>query len=281
MSISIDQAFIKQYEAEVHEAYQQRGSKLRHTVRLKTGIEGKSTTFQKVGKGMAGDKTRHGNVPVMNIDHTPVECILQDKYAGDWVDKLDELKTNIDERQVQVNAGAFALGRGDNKAVYLAARTGLAAGQKVAEGSAGLTKSKILQAFELLNDADVPDDGQRYALVGAHQFNELLNIDEFAKSDYIGTNELPWLAGTQAKRWLNIIWIMHTGLPLSSGTRYCLMYHRTALGLAEGIPGVWTDITWHGDKAAHFVDNVISAGAVRIDSTGIVEIACDDDATIS
>ena len=281
MSISIDQAFIKQYEAEVHEAYQQRGSKLRHTVRLKTGVEGKSTTFQKVGKGTAGQKTRHGNVPVMNIDHTPVECTLEDWYAGDWVDKLDELKTNIDERQVQVNAGAFALGRKIDSLIITAARSGLSSDQKVAEGSAGLTKSKILQAFELLNDADVPDDGQRYAIVGAHQWNELLNITEFKSADYVGASELPWLAGTQAKRWLNMIWIMHTGLPVSSGTRYCLMYHRTALGLAEGITGVWTDITWHGDKAAHFVDNAISAGAVRIDSTGIVEIACDDDAAIS
>jgi Phage capsid protein len=67
--------------------------------------------FQTVGKGSASTKARHGMVPVMNVDHTPVECQLQDFYAGDWVDHLDELKVNIDERQVLANAGAFALGR--------------------------------------------------------------------------------------------------------------------------------------------------------------------------
>ena len=48
---------------------------------------------------------------MMNIDHTPVECFLTDYYAGDWVDQMDELKTNIDERTVITNAGAYALGR--------------------------------------------------------------------------------------------------------------------------------------------------------------------------
>ena len=111
LSTSIDQAFIKQFEEEVHQAYQRMGSKLRNTVRVKNGVRGSSTVFQKVGKGSASTKARHGMVPVMTIDHNPVECQLLDFYAGDWVDRLDELKINIDERQVVANAGAFALGR--------------------------------------------------------------------------------------------------------------------------------------------------------------------------
>jgi hypothetical protein len=50
MSVSIDQAFVKQFESEVHQAYQRMGSKLRNTIRTKNGIKGSSTTFQKVGK---------------------------------------------------------------------------------------------------------------------------------------------------------------------------------------------------------------------------------------
>jgi hypothetical protein len=34
-----------------------------------------------VGKGTASTKARHGKVPVMNIDHQPVEVTLQDYYA--------------------------------------------------------------------------------------------------------------------------------------------------------------------------------------------------------
>ena len=106
MSTSIAQAFVKQFEREVHESYQRMGSKLRNTVRSKNNVQGASTVFQKVGKGAASTKARHGQVPVMNVDHTPVECSLYDFYAGDWVDRLDELKINIDERQIIANAGS-------------------------------------------------------------------------------------------------------------------------------------------------------------------------------
>ena len=111
MSTQVSESFIKQFEAEVHLCYQQNGSKLRNTVRYKNGVKGSSTVFQKVGKGIASQKARHGLVPVMSLDHSPVECELQDYYAGDWVDALDELKLSIDERRVIANSGAYALGR--------------------------------------------------------------------------------------------------------------------------------------------------------------------------
>lgn len=89
ISISIDNAFVKQFEREVFEAYQRMGSKLRTTVRSKSNIKGSSTTFQKVGSGTASTKSTHGMVPVMNLAHTAVEATLYDYYAGDWIDTLD------------------------------------------------------------------------------------------------------------------------------------------------------------------------------------------------
>ena len=53
MSTTIDQAFIRQFEREVHESYQRQGSRLRGTVRVKNDVRGSSTVFQKVGKGTA------------------------------------------------------------------------------------------------------------------------------------------------------------------------------------------------------------------------------------
>ena len=82
MSITVEQSFSKMFESEVHESYQRVGSKLRNTVRSKNNVKGSSTTFQKVGKGSASTKARHGKVPVMNIDHTPIECSLADYSQG-------------------------------------------------------------------------------------------------------------------------------------------------------------------------------------------------------
>lgn len=278
MSTSISTAFVKQYEGDVHAAYQRMSSKCRGSVRLKTGVVGESTTFQKVGKGVAGQKTRHGKVPVMNIDHTNVECTMSDWYAGDWCDKLDELKVKHDERKVTAQAGASALGRKVDDLLFTAARASLGAGQKVAVGSAGLTKTKILTAFDTLNSGDVPDDGERYAFVNSHQWMELLNITEFSNADYVGDRK-PWLGGTDARVWMNTTWVMHTGIPIVSNVAYCLLWHKSSMGWGEG-QDITADITWHGDYAAHFINHMLSGGAVRIDDTGVVEIACDNTTTL-
>jgi hypothetical protein len=102
-----------------------------------------------------------------------------------------------------------------------------------------------------------------------------LQIDEFSNSQYVGPDELPFRA-TQAKRWLGTTWMPHSGLPIDgSNIRSCFWYHKTAIGHASGSE-VHTDITWHGDRAAHFVNNMMSQGAALIDSAGVVEIFCDE-----
>src|SRR3546814_19163980 len=100
MSTSIDQAFVKHFQADVHMAYQRLGSKLRQTVRSKGGIQGSSTVFQRVGAGTASTKSRHGQLPVMNLHHTPVECFLYDYYPLHLVDPLYAIKVQSDALQV-------------------------------------------------------------------------------------------------------------------------------------------------------------------------------------
>ncbi|MBK6896938.1 MAG: hypothetical protein IPH06_10150 [Alphaproteobacteria bacterium] len=274
MSTTLDQAFIKQFEREVHEAYQRQGSKLRNTVRTVGNVNGSSAVFQKVGKGTASTKSTHGMVPVMNLNHTSVEVILQDYYAGDWVDRLDELKTNIDERQVIANAGANALGRKTDELIIAALAT--ASTHTIVDSNIGMTKDKILSAFQTFGANDVPDDGQRYCVVGWKQWSELLKIEEFVNADYIGKDALPFATITQAKMFLGTIFVPHSGLPIdASDIRSCFYYHRTAIGHAAA-SDVKTDITWHGDRAAHFVNNMMSQGAGLIDQSGIVTIKCDE-----
>lgn len=268
MSTTIDAAFVKQFEADVHLSYQQMGTKLRSTIRSKSGVVGASTTFQKVGRGTASTKSRHGMVPVMNLNHEPVECFLADYYAGDWVDSLDELKTNIDERRVVASAGAYALGRKTDDLIIEAMKN---ATQNVGDYTNGLTKDIILSAVELLNTKDVPDDGRRFCVIGVHQWNELMNIDEFVSADYVG--DTPMTGGAEVRRWLGINWVMHNGLPVDGNKRDCFVYHASAIGHACG-QEVKSDISWHGERAAHFVSNNMSQGAALIDGDGIVRIKC-------
>jgi len=275
MSGSIDQAFVKQYQAEVHLAYQRQGSKLRPTVRSKSDIKGASTVFQRVGRGTATSKSRNGVVPVMNLEYSAVECFLADHYAGDWIDKLDDLKTNADELAVLAASGAYALGRKTDEMIIAALDLGTREAVGTLSGQTdndGLTRAKVLLAFEMLGAMEVPDDGQRYAVVGWKQWSELLTLQEFSNAEYIGSDELPW-KGTQAKRWLGATWIPHTGLTLTGTIRSCYFYHKTAIGHGVGAE-ISTDVTWHGDRAAHFVNSMMSQGACLVDDAGIVRMRC-------
>lgn len=274
MSNSIDQAFVKQFQAEVHEAYQRQGSRLRATIRTKADIRGTSTIFQKVGRGTAASKSRNGIVPVMNLDHTNVECFLQDHYAGDWIDRFDELKTNVDERAVVAHAGAFALGRKTDELIIAAmdASPVEAIGTNAGEtDNDGMTRNKVLLAFQALGANDVPDDGGRFAVVGWKQWSELLAVPEFANADYVGPDQLPWKGTTQAKQWLGALWMPHSGLTKVGALRYCYFYHKTAVGHAAASEVV-TDVTWHGDRAASFVNSMMSQGASLIDGQGVVRM---------
>lgn len=273
MSSSIDVAFVKDYEADVHEAYQRRGSKLRKTVRNRTGVVGATTTFQKVKKGVATTKARHGQITPMNVEHENAECTLVDYYAGDWSDKLDEAKTNIDERRVLVNAGAYALGRKTDELV-INEMNQIGGGSVIPHGSSNIDLTKILQAMELLGNNDVFEEGRMWAIVPWKEWTVMLEtIQQFADADFIGTDDLPFINGVEAKRWLGSIWMPHSGLEaLTSGSvSRGFWYHEDSIGHASGAD-VHSDITWHGDRAAHFISNMMSQGACLIDERGVVAI---------
>jgi hypothetical protein len=144
--------------------------------------------------------------------------MLQDYYAGDWVDALDELKTNIDERRVVASAGAYALGRKTDELIIDAMKS---ATNEVGDYSTDLTKELILSAVEQLNANDVPDDGRRFAVVGVQQWNQLLSMDEFVSAEYIG-GDTPLVSGFETKKWLGLIWVLHNGLPVANNGRDCL-----------------------------------------------------------
>ncbi len=152
MANTIDQAFIKQFETEVHMAYQRMGSKLRNTVRS-TNVSGSSARFQKIGAGSASTKSRNGNVAAMELAHTYVEATMADFYAAEYIDKLDEMKININERQAVAQSSASALGRKTDELIVAALVAGANA-TVVNSASSELDKADMLTTFELFGVGD-------------------------------------------------------------------------------------------------------------------------------
>jgi Phage capsid protein len=290
MSTTIDQAFIRQYEAEVHAVFQRRGGLLRPTVRVKDGVVGSSTTFQKIGTGIATVKARHGVITPMNQTHTALECTLADFYAGDWVDRLDEAKTNIDERMALAQGGAWALGRKVDDQIITALDATSQTAVTITVTSSAAVRNGLILGVEALDANDVPNDGMRFGLLTPRLWAYAMTVQQFASADFIGPNGLPYTEGAPIGRWkdfMGVKWTVHTGLPgIEGNSGKGFVYHKTAVGYATGAhPGnmasqtgsaVSADITWHGDRAAHFVNHCMSGGAKLIDDTGVIELNFDD-----
>lgn len=269
MATSITNAFITQFEAEVHMAYQRMGSKLKNLTRTVNGVNGNTVKFQKVAKGSANTKARHAEVVAMDLAHSNVSATLTDYYAADYVDKLDELKVNIDERQVVANSAAYALGRKTDSVITSVMENATALANNSSGTGTGMNLGKAQAMMELFNTNDVPDDNQRYWVVGPKQWSDLINLDQFSRVEYVGEGELPYAGGMTAKRWLGFLWFVHSGLETSGSTdRHTVAFHKSSIGMGIG-SDVKTEVNYIPEKVSHLITSMLSIGGVLIDSDGI------------
>lgn len=297
MSTSITNSFVRQYERDVHDVFQREGSVLKPTVRFVDGVVGSSTTFQKIGKGVATTKARHGTITPMNQDHTAIECTLSDFYAGDWVDKLDEAKINIMERQAIARGGAYALGRKvDDQILTALDGTSQTVVTWDESGEANIRNS-LINMVEALAANDAFQAGRVYGVLSTRAWALASVVKEFASADWVDASGRPFTAGMpmggRYRSWMNVMWTTHTGVPgVGTATSKNFVYNSDAIGYGAGAsPGnlagrmanesaVGADITWHGDRAAHFINHAMSGGAVLIDDTGVIEGNVDDTAAL-
>jgi len=263
MANTIDQAFIKQFETEVHLAYQRMGSKIRGTVRT-TNVTGSTARFQKIGTGSATTKSRNGNVTPMELLHNYVEATMADYYAAEYVDKLDELKININERQAVAQSEAAALGRKTDEILVTAMDAGANATQ-IHDASSALEKADLLAVFETFGSADIPDDGQRFIAMHPKGFADLFLITEFASADFV--SDQPYQAGMSMKEFLGFK--IYSTSAVSAGKSFA--YHTSAVGLGIN-SDVQSEVNYVPEKVSHLLTSMMSMGAIVIDDNGIYEV---------
>ncbi len=293
MSTSIDTAFITSYGERVHHIFQRMGAQLLNAVFHIPNVVGSTQVFPKIGTGTATTKARHGTITPMNQAHTAPSATLADFYAGDWVDKLDEAKTNISIKEAYAKGGAMALGRKIDDQITTILDTTTETVITLTVTSKAAIHASLLEFVEAIFDNDVPNDGEIYGALTPRAWSQAMTVDAFSRSDFVGFDGLPYKQGAPVGRWkdwMGVKWTMHTGLPgKGTATAKCFAWHKTAVGYASarsagniaGNAAVSADITWHGDRAAHFVNHMMSGGAALVDTTGVIEANLNDTTAIA
>jgi hypothetical protein len=191
---------------------------------------------------------------------------MSDFYAPEYIDKLDELKTNINERQAVAQSAAAALGRKTDELIYTAMDAG-ASSTQIHDTSSAIEIADILSLFETMGVADVPEDGQRYLAMHPKGYADLFAITQFASSDFVGEQNLPFAGGMTMKEFMGFK--VFSTSAVTAGKN--MAYHTSAVGLGINAE-VATEVNYVAEKASHLANSMMSMGAVAIDANGIYEV---------
>jgi hypothetical protein len=278
MAISISNAFVTLFDAEVKQAYQA-DAVLRNTVRLRTGVTASTHKFPKIGSGVATVRVPQTDVTPLNVSYSQATVTLSDYIAAEYSDIFNQAKVNFDERAELVQVVGKAVGRRADQLVIdaiAASGTTLTVANSIGGSNTNLNVAKLREAKKLLDAGNVPM-GERYLLVHAANLMALLTETAVTSTDF---NTVKALVQGELDTFLGFKFITigdrSEGGLVGGGTgadRKVWAWHKTAVGMAEGM-GIRSEINYIPEKTSWLVSSMMSAGAVAIDAGGIVEITC-------
>lgn len=267
-STTIPLAFTKRFSDRVNMDYQRAGAILRGTMIEDPVPEANIIRWPKLIKTKAVKKARGADIPTANLEHQFVEATMEDSYAAQSIDKLDQLKTNViweGKYSMQLQS---ALGRDQDDTMITALE---ATTNQIAVGGTGLTKAKILEVKRQMDELDVPAIDRFWAIAPQQWENMAANVTEFSSIDFNVTKPFAQPAGQF--KFLGFHFIQHTGLTLSTLDRTTLAWHHDACGLGMN-KEIEVRIDYEPRKFGNFIAAAQSFGSKIIDDDGVWDVQC-------
>jgi len=303
MSMQIPVAFVDQFKANILMLSQQKPAKLRMCCRPES-VVGDTMYVERIGPKDAQPRgARHGATPISDADHSRRKLSMVDYVVpADIIDKPDRLKLLIEPQGVYTQNQTFSLNRQIDD-VIIAALGGPAYGGHTgattinnydvgecrlveSDGSvepAGsdhdatadtpLSIAKLLTCKQLLDDAEIDDERQRYFLCNPYNINQLLNTTEVKSADY---NTVKALAQGQIDTFMGFKFLKSTrlvadGTDVSATLCYAFAQDAIVLAVAEE-PSVSVSIRNDLLDSVQ-VFSTLSIGATRVEGPAVVSIA--------
>jgi len=275
MAQSITNAFVTLFDEEVKQAYQGEAL-LRGTMRTRTGVQGNTVKFPKIGKGVATVRVPQTDVTPLNVTYSQVTATMTDYIAAEYSDIFHQSHVNFDERRELVQVVSKSIARRMDQ-LCIDALDAAASPSTVATtvGGAGTNMNieKLRAAAKAMNDNNVPAEG-RHLLMHSSQLDALLGETEITSSDFASVKALV-RGEINSFMGFNIITMGDRdegGVPKPS-TRTCFAWHQDSMGYSESMSQK-SEVNYIPEKTSFLVSSMFSAGAVAIDDEGIVKISC-------
>lgn len=290
-SLSITTAFRQQFHDSYLHALQQKDSRFQAAVTDRGMINGSSFTTNNIGLVEAREVTgRYQDKTAQDVDHSTRIAYMADFDIGPLVvDAFDMAKLVGDPTYKYVELLVAASNRRKDKTIYRGLLDGAAtrtveggsltstaipAGQQIAAGGTGFTKTKILQAKSLFrtNEADEFNDEQLFMAYDGVMLRQLLADTTLTSADFMTVQMLQ--TGKLAQNWCGFTWIPYNALDVPAGnTSRTVAWAKSCLQFGTGIDPK-TDVDKNKAKRGHPTEvyGWLSLGAVRQDEKKVVQI---------
>lgn len=275
MAQNVTTAFVTLFESEVKQAYQSEAL-LRGTMRTRTGVQGNTVKFPKIGKGVATARINQTDVTPLNVTYSTVQAQMSDFIAAEYSDIFHQTHINFDERRELVEVVSKAIARRMDQIcidALDAASSPSTVATTVGGSGSNMNVAKLRAAAKALNEKNVPSEN-RYVLMHASQLDSLLSETEVTSSDFAAVKSL---VQGEVNTFLGFTFLTmgdrdEGGVPKPS-TRTCFAWHQDSMGYAESMAQK-SEVNYIPEKTSFLVSSMFSAGAVAIDDDGIVKISC-------
>lgn len=286
MTATVTTQFSVKWDTAIRLEAQQTESRLTKAVSDRGTIEGASFTINNLSSAGNFDENnvRHGDTVWSEIDHTARNAVMRDFYKAFPMDRADIPKMVVNP----VTGGQYmaslmaAKNRKCDEIIYQAglgtilSQDGtvsytLPAGQIIAGGGTGLTKSKIIQAKSIFaaNEADEDNGEELYFLYDDLALQQVLADTTLTSADFMAVQMLQ--SGTLKGKWMGFNWIKYQGLNRAGSVRSSMAWAKSGIHFAKGYEE--GNVTRRADKKDTWqVSMAASYGAGRQDDKKVVRV---------
>jgi hypothetical protein len=276
-------AFQTQYRQEFIKGFEQRQSLMRSTTTTEAVIKGNTATFLVADSGGATATTRgvNGLIPARNNSLTQTSATL-----AEWHDLVQITRFNIFASQGDQNAimqdGTMAV---INRKIDSDILTALATGTQDTGAAQTMSLNLAMRAKVILGNNQVPFDGNIFAIISPAAEAYLMQIAEFASSDYVGSKPFDGNTNPQMlnfRRWMGINWMVHPNLSgVGTSAEKCFMFHKSAIGHAVDTAGIQSPVGYNEEQDYSWARASAFMGSVVLQNDGIVVINHDGSEYVS
>ena len=296
--------FIHAVNDTVVQLAQQKVSMIRGAIRTRENVVGKTDPWQRIGDVSMQPIARDSDTEYLNPPQSKRRAVLVDRAAAVLIDELDQVRMLTNPQSEFSQILAFAREReldsltlsksttdvggilgtatnvdeaGETTSQGSLPTTGgpLGVGQVIVDSSQGFTMSKLLDSVQIFDEQNV-DPENRYMFYSPRAMRKLLTDTQVTSADFSTIQALDRGGFPKDQQWMKYYWRMSTKLPKTGNIRSCIAVQKMSVGLSVGLI---KDIDV--SQAPHKWNNTqviikLSAGAVRVDDFGVIEIRIDE-----